>query len=293
MFYRVLFLAACAIGVSIASAPVLPARGIQQASASGTTVQGSATASVVSRFTGVWKEDLSKRTGALNARLTFRRNTTGALEELRGPEARPLVQPATFTAQPYAIDEGRNMIAWKQIDATTFERTLFDANQRLLTTRRIHIAADGKTLTENTEAKTADGRPTMTTIVFRRTSAESDGLAGGWKAASLQTDTPPQMKYEAAGANGLKVTDQMGTTYTPMLDGQPVPHVGSNVISGTTTAAKQVDDRTIEFTLSRGNVASVKNVRTVSADGKTMTVTSTNIGPHASDEPVTTVWVKQ
>jgi hypothetical protein len=289
MCSRILSLAACALAVNIASPGAV--RG-QPANASGTTTQANAPASVVSRFTGVWQEDPSRRTG-LNARLTFRRNATGALEELRGPEARPLIQRVNFTGEPYAVDEGRNMIAWKQINPTTFERTLFDANKRLLNTRRIRISTDGKTLTEEIEAKTPDGRPTMTSLVFRRTSTESDGLAGKWKAESLKTDTPAQVKYETAGPNGLKVTEPNGTTYTPMLDGKPVPHGGSNVISGTTTTAKQLDDRTIEFTLSRENVASLKRVWTVSADGKTMTVTSTNIGPNASDEPETTVWIKQ
>jgi hypothetical protein len=292
MSNQAVLLAACVFGVSIASAEMITAQGGSQATR-GTAAPASAPASVISRFIGVWKEDLSQRRGVPNTRLTFRKDATGALEELRGPEERPLVQPVNFTGQPYAVDEGRVLIGWKQIDATTFERALFDANKRLLTTRRIRIAPDGKTLTEETAENTPDGRPTTTTIIFRRTSAESEGLAGRWKPASVKIDTPPQIRYEAAGANGLKITEARGTTYSPMLDGKPVPHVGSNVISGTMTAAKQVDDRTIEFTLSRGDAATDKSVRTVSVDGKTMTVTNTRIASKDSDDPATSVWVKQ
>lgn len=248
-----------------------------------------ASGSAVSKFVGTWQEDESKRKG-VTATLTFRTNASGGLEEVRGSELRPLVQPVNFTGQPYAIDDSKNTIAWKQIDSNRFERAIY-RESRLLNTRRLELSADGKTLTEVTES--GDGK-TLVTAVFRRESG-NQGLAGRWKAESFKSSAPLRMTYEAAGSNGIKLTVSGGnpTTTTAMLDNKPVPVVGEAVISGTMTAVRQVDESTLEFTASRQGTTTGKSVRVVSADGKTMTVTSTDLGPNASKEPSVTVFVKQ
>jgi hypothetical protein len=259
--------------------------------------QSSGSASLISRFVGTWKEDVSKRKVGAQANLRFQRDANGGLQELRGPDVRPDVQSIVFDGQPHQIGTGRNRIAWKQIDPNTFERVLSDGAQTL-TVRRIRISADGKTLTEATERKVADGRTLVNTVVFQRSSGESQGgLVGRWKPQSFDTNNPPVVKYEAVGATGLKFSEANNTptdtTYTVMLDDKPVAVVGAAVIRGTMTAARQVDDHTIEFTQSRDGVVSGKNVRTVSADGKTLTVTTTTVGPNAGGEPSVSVFVRQ
>ncbi len=251
-----------------------------------------ASASAVSKFVGTWQEDESKRKG-VTATLTFRTNASGGLEEVRGSELRPLVQPVNFTGQPYAIDDSKNTIAWKKIDSNRFERAIYREG-RLLNTRRLELSADGKTLTEVTEASQSGEGKTLVTAVFRRESGDQ-GLAGRWKAESFKSSAPLRMTYEAAGSNGIKLTVRGGnpTTTTAMLDNKPVPVVGEAVISGTMTAVRQVDESTLEFTASRQGTTTGKSVRVVSADGKTMTVTSTDLGPNASKEPSVTVFVKQ
>jgi hypothetical protein len=115
-----------------------------------------AATSVLEKFAGTWREDISKRQGELQT-LSFRRSANGGMEELRGPELRPLVQPVNFTGQPYAIDGSVNKIAWKQLDASTFERGLYSGT-RLLNTRRIELSADGATLTQETESPDPAGK---------------------------------------------------------------------------------------------------------------------------------------
>jgi hypothetical protein len=281
------FVSGCAAFVAVIwlVAPLPPAR-----------AQSTRGADIIGRFAGTWKEDATKRKFGAQATLRFRRNAKGELEEVRGPEARPVVQTIVFDGQPHAT-ESVNRIAWKQINPNAFERVLTDGTSgagRILTTRRLRISADDKILTEDTERKTSDGRTSIQTVAYRRTSGEPQGLAGRWQAESMKTNSPPLVKYERAGPNGLKFTDYDGeATYTLTLDGKPVPVVGPAVIRGIMVAAKPMDDHTIEITQTREGVTTAKGVSTVSADGKTLTVTVTPMGPNASPEPSTIVYVKQ
>ena len=74
------------------------------------------------KFVGTWTEDESKRSFGATETLKFRADAKGNLEELRGADARPLVQPVHFDGKPYTIDASTNSIAWKQSDKTHFER---------------------------------------------------------------------------------------------------------------------------------------------------------------------------
>jgi hypothetical protein len=247
----------------------------------------------VAKFVGTWKEDLSKRKGVAQPALTFRQNAKGALEELRGSELRPLVQPVNFTGKPYAIDESQNTIAWKQIDPNRFERAIYSGS-RLLNTRRIQLSADGKTLTQETEAPGASGAKDLNTVIYRRETGDK-GLVGRWRAESSKTTRAPEAIIEGVGSYGIKVTTRGGNTtaFTVMLDNKPVGVVGDAIIPGTMTAVRPVDASTLEFTQSREGVVTGKSVRVVSPDGKTMTVTTTQYGPNASKEPTVSVFVKQ
>jgi hypothetical protein len=98
------------------------------------------------KFIGTWRENEAKRQMGSGVPLRFQRSASGATEELRGPEGKPLVQPVRFGNKAYAVDNSRNTIEWRQADANHFERRIYqDGN--LLTIRRIAISVDGKTLT--------------------------------------------------------------------------------------------------------------------------------------------------
>jgi hypothetical protein len=248
--------------------------------------------SIIPRLSGTWKEDVSKRQIGSLRHLVFRRSAGGNLEELRGADLRPLVQPVNFTGKPYTFDGSKNTIAWTQHDPRTFERAIYNQG-KLLNTRRIKLSADGKTLTEQTEIVRPSGGKILSTITYRRISGDK-GLAGRWKPESSKTDTPPQVKYEAVGTNGLKVSTAEDTTsFTVMLDSKPAPLIGPAVIPGTMVAAKQVNPSTIEMTNSREGVDTRKSTRTLSSDGKTLTVTDIAFGPTASKEPSVSVYLKQ
>ena len=245
-------------------------------------------------FVGSWVEDQAKRTIGAMRSLTFRQAAGGSLEELRGSYANPLVQPVHFDGKPYSVDESRNTIAWKQIDATHFERTIAQ-NGQLLNTRRLQVSADGATLTEATE-NTEGGTKTLVTIVYRRTSGSGSGLAGVWKPQSYKSDTPNTLRMEAAG-NGLRVaTNERASNrvaYTLTFDGKVAPVDGPTTISGTAVAGKLVNDRAIEIAQSRSGVPTGRATWSLSQDGKALTVSTTNIGPDATKEPSVVVYIRR
>src|SRR5438067_1239094 len=193
-------------------------------------------AAVIGKFVGTWKENEAKRKLGSGLALRFRRAPNGQLEELRGPEARPLVQPVNFGGKPYSVDNSKNSLTWKQHDASHFERTISDG-AKLIATRRIQISTDGKTLTEITERKIPGGKDLVTTVVYKRTSGDQQGLVGNWKPESIHSSEPLQTKYEAIGTTGLRVTGSGGLTQILTLDGKPNPVTGPAVIPGMMTTA--------------------------------------------------------
>jgi len=249
-------------------------------------------------FAGTWKENEAKSKFAPNLNLEFRRNAKGELEELRGPQSRPVVQRVIFDGKPHMVDGG-NMIEWKQIDDHDFERKIFEARTspgkaaRLIATRNLQISPDEKTLTEKNERTLTDGKPSLTTITYTRTSGEPQGLVGRWTLSTLHSNRPPVLKLEPAGNNGLKVSSDRGVTYTLTFDGKDVPIIGPDVVSKTTAAGKQVDNHTIEVTLSREGVLANKGTWELSPDGKMMTVTTKRMGPNVSPEPTIEVYERQ
>lgn len=246
------------------------------------------------RFVGTWVEDQSKRTMGAERSLTFRQSANGGIEELRGSYARPLVQPVRFGVPAYAVDGSRNSIAWKQLSPSQFERVISQSGVAL-NTRRIQISPDGKVLTEVTEEQTGGKKSTLT-IVYRRTSAEGQGLVGMWKPESRKSDPSNVMQIAAAGT-GLKVTnnpDRPGRNeFTLLFDGKPATVDGPTVISGTTTSGRRVDESTIQLALAREGVPTGTATWTLSPDSKTLTSRAMVVGPDASKEPTITVFARQ
>jgi len=248
---------------------------------------------VIGKFVGVWVEDTAKlKIGGSMANLTFRQTTGGGLEELRGSELKPLVQTVKFDGKSYSIDESKNTIAWKQIDSSHFERRIFDEG-KLLNIRRIQISSDGKTLTQVTETNLPSGKKDVSTVTFLRTSGGPQGLVGVWKPQSVKTNRPTEMRFEPSGTGGVKLTFETGVNYTSNLDNVPVVVNGPAVISGTMIAFRAIDDHTLVSSSSRQVVVTGKTTLSVSNDGKTMTSTTTSIGPEGNREPSVSVFEKR
>ena len=134
---------------------------------------------------------MPKELGDSAAKLRFQKTADGGLEEVRGPEAKPLVQPVKFGPKPYAIDGCVNTIEWKQIDSRHFERKIFNKG-KLQNIRRIEISEDGKTLTQVTESTPTGGKRSTTTVTNDRVSGGPEGLAGIGNRARSRTVRRPK-----------------------------------------------------------------------------------------------------
>jgi hypothetical protein len=279
--------------MTIGRLPNLSARGVLLALVSSIVcLAQSPPATVIGKFVGTWKDNESKRKiGSSAPGLRFRRASSGQLEELRGPDERPVVEAVNFDGKPYQVDTPSDTtIAWKQIDANHFERTNLQ-NGKSMIVRRIVISADGKTLTETLERKLADGRTRNTTTVYKRSAEDSRGLVGVWKPESIRMRPLRQMKIEALGTNGLKTTDLRGVSSTLTFDGKANPVTGGFVISGIASSGRLASDNTIEVTDGREGVAFAKRTFTLSGGGKTLTITTT--AQNAAGDPSVDVYEKQ
>jgi hypothetical protein len=116
------------------------------------------------------------------------------------------------------------------------------------------------------------------------------GLEGTWKlnaAKSKFSPGPPpksmSVTYSAVGADGMKivvdVTPATGPAQhwemTAHYDGKEYPVKGNP--NAETVSMKTVDKLTTESTFKKGGKVTATNTRTLTADGKTLTVTSKGV----------------
>jgi hypothetical protein len=106
--------------------------------------------------------------------------------------------------------------------------------------------------------------------------------------------------HEDRGAEGIRITTKgVGgtTTYTYKLDGMDVPVVNSAAPPNTkpgTIAIKGVDAFTVTFTQKNGEgKVTGTGTRTMSKDGKTMTITTKGTNPQGQPTSSNQVWEKQ
>jgi hypothetical protein len=265
--------------------------GFEQRAGQSPATNNSGSEPVIQRLAGVWKEDLSKRKTGAAPRLRFRRSATGGLEEIRGPEARPEIQPVILDGRSYPITGSSYSIAWKEIDAGRFERELFGEGRKLISTRRLRLSSDGNTLAEESE-RARDGA--RTTASYRRVDGDTHGLAGTWVRESIQGQVAAEMTIERVKGNAMKVSANWSSPFTVRPGGPPVPFTGEGMMSRLTVQARQIDESSIELSSARDGTVYSKSVLRVSADGKTVTTTviqSGSDGPRG--EPTTYVYHRQ
>lgn len=132
----------------------------------------------------------------------------------------------------------------------------------------------------------------------------SDAQMGTWKLNEAKSKLAAGMPknnaivLEAAGDN-IKVTidgtDPAGkpihSEWTGKLDGKDYPVTGDP--NSDARSYKQIDDRTLEFTIKKADKVTVTGKVTISADGKTRTATSSGTDPQGKKFKSTSVYDKQ
>ena len=138
------------------------------------------------------------------------------------------------------------------------------------------LSGDGATLTDDYTELDSKGAPTFHVLYKYRRTGGGSGFAGDWVSTSQPTDSV-EVEIEAWEGDGLSLI-RRGVTRHVKFDGKDYAAEGANLPSGYTTAGRRVDARTVELTDHIGDQLRDTQEMTVSADGKTMTVTVRSAG---------------
>lgn len=145
-------------------------------------------------------------------------------------------------------------------------------NGQLLSKAEITLSADGKTKTHHWESTLADGTKTAGVFEQKRASG-TKGLAGTWESTENKSNSSYEFDIEPYGGDGLSFIVPAEKDRQDMkFDGKYYPDTGPHASPGATSAAKRVDERTIEWTDKLKDEVTGHQQITVSADGKTLTM---------------------
>jgi hypothetical protein len=134
------------------------------------------------------------------------------------------------------------------------------------------LAKDGSTLNDHYTAARPNGDLTSLDYVYKRTGSGS-GFAGTWLSTIEKVNSVVMLKVRVWEADGLSFIAQSGAgTKNVKLDGKDYANVGA-VVDGLTASALRVNERTLEMTDKIGGKVRDTQEISVSADGKTLTIT--------------------
>jgi hypothetical protein len=157
---------------------------------------------------------------------------------------------------------------------------------RLMVKATWKLSKDGRTLRDDFRQWGSSGRMASTDFVYRRTGRGS-GFAGDWRSIKETMNTPFPLHVKAFQDDGLSFTTAVDNkTQNVRFDGKDYPDEGPFVAPGAASSVQRVDARTLVITDKAGGKVMDTKAVGLSADLKTLTVTTHYPG---SDKP--TVWV--
>ena len=163
-----------------------------------------------------------------------------------------------------------NTAAWKAIDPSSWEAT-FKVNAKVVSTAKMKLAADGKTLTVDSRTVSATGVTSDNSAVYQRVSG-GPGLAGTWKTKNVKIGAPGTVSLSPSGPDGLTLTfvEEKGTC-SARFDGKDHPATGPIWPSGWTCAIVKNGPAGLDVTWKKDGKVMFKDTFTPSPDGKTLT----------------------
>lgn len=118
-----------------------------------------------------------------------------------------------------------------------------------------------------------NGSSTNVKYVYHRTAGTS-GFAGTWVSSSETLNSVYVIEIRPYEGDGLSfINSSQGVTRNVTFDGKDHPLVGPHALSGTTSSARRVNERTLEITTKISDKVAGTQEETLSSDGKTLTMT--------------------
>jgi hypothetical protein len=157
---------------------------------------------------------------------------------------------------------------------------------RTLITGKWNLSQDGNTLSDNYTEFDANGSPSTTDYLYKRTAA-GPGFAGTWEASAPVQDSFV-LKIRPYEGDGLSFIRSPEDTRNMKFDGRYYPTGGT--VQGLMSSARRIDEHTLEITDKIGGKV-MKTVRVeLSPDLKTLTRTVRSAGQR---QPSTFVFERQ
>lgn len=149
-------------------------------------------------------------------------------------------------------------------------------NGKVAVTALWKLSADGKTLTDSFTSYQPDGSPSQVVeTVYKRAegSESSSGISGTWESTEEKVDFVYEVEFRPNEGDGLTLIRTGAPASNLRLDGKDYPSTGANATSVVTSSSRRINDRTIQVTTNLNGKIRPASEYSVSADGKTLSMT--------------------
>ena len=165
--------------------------------------------------------------------------------------------------------------------------TVLDAYALQMTTKK-----NGKVASRQTRTVSKDGKTLVTQLVnyphlseqpvnleltytrIAEGSAGSHAASGSWRLVHIKEDENGRITVYKSTPDGLRMSTPTGISFVAKFDGNSYPVKGSHNFDA--ISLLQIDDHTLEEKFTRQGILVETDKITVAADGRTMTIISTN-----------------
>ena len=145
------------------------------------------------------------------------------------------------------------------------------------------VSEDGQIFSSSRESMRPDGSTSHEELKFKRTAGTS-GLVGDWESTEVKMTSPTTLEIGKWQGNGYSFLDPAYKERVDFkLDGKDYTPKGPRVAKGTTVTASKIDDHTMELTYKLKGETTETERYELSADGKTLTQTTTYPGVSKSE----------
>jgi hypothetical protein len=145
-------------------------------------------------------------------------------------------------------------------------------NGRTVLTGIWNLSENGETFSDAMTANQPDGSTFNMHMVYKRTGPGS-GFPGTWESTSEKVNSVFEFQIQPYEGDGLSfIYPAQQRTQNVKFDGKDYPAVGPNVLPGSASSGRRVNERTLEMTDKiKGKVMDTQEI-TVSSDLKTLTM---------------------
>ncbi len=159
------------------------------------------------------------------------------------------------------------------IEGTDSWKVVRKKDGRILLTGLWKLSKDGNTLKDDYTEFAPDGSPSLNVKYAYQRTAGTSGFAGTWEASATMNEAIV-LKVQAYEGDGLSfINASEGQTKNVKFDGKEYPNAGPNVRAGSVSAARRVNEDTLEMTDKfNGKIRNTREIQ-LSGDRKTLTMT--------------------